>query len=62
VLVQWALGKEGAFAGCHLMLSAKELTKGRAGDPFVECHLIPSAKALVKVLRWGFFAECPHKD
>jgi hypothetical protein len=44
------------------MLSVKELTKGRAGDPFVECHLIPSAKALVKVLRWGFFAECPHKD
>jgi hypothetical protein len=36
-VVALALGKEATFAKCLLMLLAKELTKGPAGDLFAEC-------------------------
>jgi hypothetical protein len=35
--VALAFGKEGTFDECLLVHSAKELTKGPAGDPFAEC-------------------------
>jgi hypothetical protein len=57
-VVVLALGKEASFNECLLEYSTKELTKGSAGDPFVECHLIRSAKTLVKGPTRGFFDKC----
>jgi hypothetical protein len=61
-VVVLALGKEASFNECLLEYSAKELTKGSAGDPFVECHLIRSAKTLVKGPMGGFFDKCCTVD
>jgi hypothetical protein len=36
-VVALALNKQATFAECLLMLSAKELIKGPAGDLFAEC-------------------------
>jgi hypothetical protein len=38
VLVRRALGKDGSFAECHLILSVKEVAKGLTGCFFAECR------------------------
>jgi hypothetical protein len=45
-VVPLLLGKEASFVDCLLVHSAKELTKGSAGDPFAEWYLIHSTKEL----------------
>jgi hypothetical protein len=50
-VVTMTLGKEASFAECLLAHSAKKLTKGPAGGPFVECRPVGTRQ------RGNLFAE-----
>jgi hypothetical protein len=69
VLVRRTLGKEGAFAECHLIRSTNDLVKGPTESMFVECQYSRhSAKgnSLLSVIRWAlgtdFVAVTSRRD